>query len=122
MLDSALMCLAVAIFHEGRGETQKGQYAIAEVIHNRTQNNKFPSNYCDVIKQKGQFSFYKNPNSLKPPTKEKESWEEAKEVAKNFSKKKTNYTKGAVFFNTNRLGVRFKPTTIPCRIGGHTFY
>ena len=124
-MNEMVLCLAIAIFREGRGEPLNGQYAIAEVIHNRTKHPAFPSNYCDVIKQKGQFSFYKSSKDLKPPKYELEAWEQSVEVAKNFSKNKTNYTKKAVFFNTSRLGVRFPITTIngkPCKIGNHIFY
>ena len=119
MLSESLLCLSIAIFHESRGESVKAQYAVAEVIHNRTKNNKYPNNYCDVIKQKGQFSFYKG--SMKPPKHEQQAWEDSKQVAKNFSKNKTNYTKGAIFFNHQRLGVRFG-NTMKCKIGKHVFF
>lgn len=119
MLSESLLCLSIAIFHESRGESVKAQYAVAEVIHNRTKNNKYPNNYCDVIKQKGQFSFYKG--SMKPPKHEQQAWEDSKQVAKNFSKNKTNYTKGAIFFNHQRLGVRFG-STLKCKIGKHVFF
>lgn len=121
MLDAATLCMALAVFHESRGEPQKAQYAVAEVVHNRSKSEKYPSNYCDIIKQKGQFSFYKGSQTLKPPKNEKESWENSVRVAKNFSKNKTNYTKGSLFFNHKNLGVRFG-NTLKCKIGNHVFF
>lgn len=124
-MNEAILCLAIAVFREARGEPLKAQYMVAEVIDNRTKHPSFPSNYCDVIKQKNQFSFYKSSKDLKPPKYELEAWEQSKQVAKNFSKNKTNYTKNAIFFNRSNLGVRYKVTTTngrPCKVGNHIFY
>lgn len=122
MINEAILCLSVAIFREGRGESLVGQYSIAEVIHNRTKHSKYPDNYCDVIKQKSQFSFYKGSASLKPPKYELEAWEESKKVAKNFYKNKTNYTNGSTYFNHKSLGVKYKTNVKPVKYGNHIFY
>ena len=119
MLSESLLCLAVAIHRESRGESTKGKYGVAEVIHNRSKSDKYPNSYCAVVKQKGQFSWYKG--SIKPPKQKSESWDESVRVAKNFSTNKTNYTKGALYFNHNRLGVRFG-RTLKTKIGQHTFF
>ena len=63
MISESILCLSLAIFHESRGESKKAQYAVAEVIHNRTKHPDYPDSYCAVIKQKGQFSFVKNHKS-----------------------------------------------------------
>lgn len=128
-MTSALLCLALAVFHESRGEPIKGQQAVAEVIVNRTESAKYPTDICAVIKQQGQFSWY-NPNislSSPPPsiyknTQAKESWDQAKDVAQKTLQKPTNHTKGALFFNGSRLGVRYRTDTKPCTIGKHVFY
>jgi N-acetylmuramoyl-L-alanine amidase len=122
MISESILCLAVAIFKESRGEPVKAQYMVAEVVHNRTKHPNYPSDYCSVIKQKNQFSFYKNSNSLKPPRYEMEAWEKSVAVARSFSKNKTNYTKGAVYFNHTRLGVRYKTNIKPINCGNHIFY
>ena len=44
-------CLAQAIYHEARGESQAGQLAVANVIVNRALSGKFPSTLCGVIYQ-----------------------------------------------------------------------
>ncbi|EPX80075.1 hypothetical protein thalar_01411 [Litoreibacter arenae DSM 19593] len=44
-------CLAEALYFEARGETVKGQIAVAEVILNRVSSSRFPDTVCGVIKQ-----------------------------------------------------------------------
>lgn len=128
-MTSAMLCLALAVFYESRGEPLKGQQAVAEVIVNRTESGKYPNGVCDVVRQSGQFSWY-NPNiSLsKPPmliyknVQATSSWEQAKQVAHTAIHEPTNHTNGALFFNSSRLGVRYRTDTKPCKIGNHIFY
>ncbi len=44
-------CLAEALYFEARGETVKGQFAVAEVIMNRVKSARFPGSLCGVINQ-----------------------------------------------------------------------
>jgi len=44
-------CLAEALYFEARGETVKGQFAVAEVIMNRVKSKRFPNSLCGVINQ-----------------------------------------------------------------------
>ncbi len=57
-------CLATAIYHEARGEPEDGQWAVADVILNRVDSERYPGSICGVVYQnadKGkyrcQFSF-----------------------------------------------------------------
>lgn len=50
-------CLAMAMYHEARGQGEKGITAVAFVIHNRVKTHLWPDTYCDVIREKAQFSF-----------------------------------------------------------------
>ena len=50
-------CIAVAVYHEARGESLEGQMAVAKVIMNRAASGKYPSSWCGVVKQPWQFSF-----------------------------------------------------------------
>ena len=53
-----LECLAVGIYFESKSEPLAGQLAVGEVIANRANSNgRFPSTYCGVLFQRGQFSF-----------------------------------------------------------------
>jgi hypothetical protein len=53
-------CIAVAVYHEARGESLEGQLAVAKVIMNRASSGKYPPNWCGVVKQPWQFSFVRH--------------------------------------------------------------
>jgi hypothetical protein len=59
-------CIAIAIYHEARGEPFDGQLAVAEVIMNRAASGRYPASWCEVVKQPWQFSFV-NPRSGRMP-------------------------------------------------------
>lgn len=46
-----LACLARGIYYEARGESQRGQVAVAEVIMNRTRSPAYPNTICGVVYQ-----------------------------------------------------------------------
>ena len=56
-------CLANGVYFESRGETAKGQAAVAQVILNRVRNPAYPKSICGVVYQNDswrnrcQFSF-----------------------------------------------------------------
>ncbi|WP_274629866.1 cell wall hydrolase [Arvimicrobium flavum] len=56
-------CLANAIYFEARGETSRGQAAVAQVVLNRVRNPAYPATICAVVyqnenlKNRCQFSF-----------------------------------------------------------------
>jgi spore germination cell wall hydrolase CwlJ-like protein len=59
-LDQEANCIAVAVYHEARGESLEGQLAVARVIMNRAASGKYPTSWCGVVKQPWQFSFVRN--------------------------------------------------------------
>ena len=65
-LDEQANCMAVAVYHEARGESLDGQLAVARVIMNRAASGKYPSSWCGVVKQPWQFSFV-NPHTGNMP-------------------------------------------------------
>jgi len=44
-------CLSEALYFEARGESVKGQFAVAEVILNRVDSEEFPDTVCGVVHQ-----------------------------------------------------------------------
>lgn len=52
-------CLAQAIYHEARGESEAGQLAVANVIINRAFSKKYPSTLCGVIFENADKGRYK---------------------------------------------------------------
>jgi len=113
MIKTALLCLALTIFHESRGEPIEGQYAVAEVVLNRAEKRNLE--VCEVIYQKGQFQ---NAHKWKVPSYDNSSWQRSLIVANDILKNKTNYTNGATFFKIKKLKVHGKSIII----GNHAFY
>ena len=59
--DAQWDCLKTALYFEARGESLKGQFAVAEVILNRVDSPDYPKSVCGVVQQGGsggcQFSY-----------------------------------------------------------------
>ncbi|MGU3389309.1 cell wall hydrolase [Sphingomonas sp. M1A8_2b] len=116
----ALQCLAGAIYFESKGEPLAGQLAVAEVIINRAKSGRFPSDVCDVVKQRGQFSFVRGGQI--PTITNGASYRTAIAVAKVALASAWNSpAEKALYFNTpdRRPSVRAVKVA---SIGNHVFY
>ena len=116
MFKEALVCMALAVFHESRGEIEIGQKAVAEVIVNRAQERNL--SVCEVIYERGQFS---NAHKWKIPNSNNKSWDKTLKIAYDFivNDAKTNYTNGAQYFKVKSLKVNSAHAKY---IGNHVFY
>lgn len=79
-----LECLTQAVYFEARGESPRGQFAVAQVVMNRVKHRAFPKSVCAVVFQGAgrrgcQFSFACD-GSLRA-RRESEAWARAKGVA-----------------------------------------
>jgi hypothetical protein len=80
-----LDCLAEAVYFEARGESPRGQAAVATVIMNRVKSPRFPKTVCAVVFQGAgrrngcQFSFACDGRAER--VVEWDAWEEARKVA-----------------------------------------
>jgi len=78
-------CLASGIYFESRGESARGQAAVAQVILNRVRNPSYPKTICDVVYQnedwrnRCQFSFACD--NIKDRVRSEYHWTMAREVA-----------------------------------------
>ncbi|MBT9368894.1 cell wall hydrolase [Rhizobium sp. CSW-27] len=78
-------CLASGIYFEARGESVKGQAAVAQVILNRVRNPSYPDTICGVVYQnkdwrnRCQFSFACD--NIRDRVRSREHWQTAREVA-----------------------------------------
>jgi len=63
LAEAALICMAVNLFHEGRGEPILGQVAIIHTVRNRAQGK--PENVCKVVYAHAQFSWTLNNPGIK---------------------------------------------------------
>jgi spore germination cell wall hydrolase CwlJ-like protein len=79
------ICLALAIYHEARGEIRSGQLAVARVILNRTLSRAYSTSICGVVYENAhrenrcQFSFACDDRSDLPS--HQRSWQASLEVA-----------------------------------------
>ncbi len=124
--DAEWQCLKTALYFEARGETLKGQFAVAEVILNRVDSPDYPKTVCAVVHQGGrrgcQFSFVCDGN--KDVMREKGAADRAGRIARiMLDGAPRALTQGATHFHTRAVrpgwAHRFPRTAA---IGAHLFY
>jgi spore germination cell wall hydrolase CwlJ-like protein len=124
--DEQFACLAKALYFEARGETLKGQFAVAEVILNRVKSPLYPATICGVVNQSGgggcQFSY--TCDGKPDRIGERGAWDVAQRIAwVMLNGAPSNLTKGATHFHTTQVrpgwAHRFPRTAA---IGMHLFY
>lgn len=103
-------CLAKVVYHESRGESRRGQIAVARTVLNRVKHPKFPSNICAVVYQPNQFS-----GILRLRVKDKRAWHAAKDVAYHVLNQDSNFQ--ALYFQ-NKHQLPRKGIVI----GNHVFF
>jgi spore germination cell wall hydrolase CwlJ-like protein len=121
-------CLAQALYFEARGESVKGQFAVAEVILNRVASKAFPNTVCGVINQgtgkKYRCQFTYTCDGLAEHVSEPKSWARVGKVAKLMLDGAPRIlTNGATHYHTNAVSPswsrKFAKTAF---IGVHYFY
>ena len=122
-------CLSEALYFEARGESLKGQFAVAEVILNRVAAPGYPNSVCGVVLQgasrKGGCQFSYACDGKPEVISESRAWDRAGKVARLMldGKARERLTEGATHFHTHRVRPNwaqvFPQTT---RIGTHLFY
>lgn len=117
-----LECLAVGIYFESKSEPLSGQLAVGEVIANRANSKgRFPSSYCGVLFQRGQFSFVRG-RSLPYVARAGRQWQTAVAVARIVDRDlKASAAPKALFFHARRVSPGWKLTRV-ASIGNHVFY
>lgn len=121
-------CLAEALYFEARGETVKGQFAVAEVILNRVDSPRYPNSICGVINQgtgrKFACQFTYTCDGHKEVVHEPRAFERVGKVAKLMVNGAPRpLTKGATHYHTKAVAPKWSrkfPRT--ATIGVHHFY
>ena len=121
-------CLAEALYFEARGESIKGQFAVAEVILNRVASSTYPDTVCGVVNQgtgrKFQCQFTYTCDGLAEVIREKSAYERLKKIAHLMvNGGPRNLTAGATHYHTKAVYPRWArkfPRT--ATIGVHHFY
>ncbi len=124
-MDDPAQCLALAMYHEARGDGREGMEAVGWVVLNRVANPDFPDSVCDVVTEGGptppcQFSWWCDDLSNEP--KEPDSWRLALDVAKELLRRpRRDPTRQALFFHSISIAAPWRrPKT--AQIGDHIFY
>ena len=117
-----LECLAVGVYFEAKSEPLIGQLAVGEVIANRANSGgRFPSSYCGVLFQRGQFSFVRG-RSWPAVNRSGRQWQNAVAIAKIVDQDlKDSAANKALFFHAKRVSPRWRLKRI-ASIGNHVFY
>ena len=127
--DRQQACLARGIYFEARGESVKGQAAVAQVILNRVRNPSYPNTICGVVYQnknwrnRCQFSFACD--RIRDRIKSPKLYETAKQIA-------TETTAGRIWLKEVGSSTHYHATYVNPRwnrhmkrlgrIGLHIFY
>ena len=137
IIETALVCLALNIYHEAKNQSMLGQLAVAEVVMNRVEDTRFPDSVCEVIKQgitykgtdvpilhKCQFSWYCDGKNDTPRDTVKflEAKTHAKWVMDNYGIER-DITDGALMYHASYVNPYWsKSYTKTSRIESHIFY
>ena len=137
ILETALMCMALNMYHEAKNQSMLGQLAVGQVVMNRVEDKRFPDNVCDVITEavtykgtdkpvlhKCQFSWYCDGQKDEPDFDSKEWWD-AKEYASIVLSGTImlDVTEGATHYHATYVRPAWRKTkTKTTRIDRHIFY
>ena len=136
ILETALMCMATNIYHEAKNQPMAGQIAVAQVVMNRVNDNRYPDNVCDVVKQgltykngkvvlgKCQFSWYCD-GKKDDVNKKSEKWRNSLRYASMVITNRItlDVTEGATHYHATYVRPAWARTkTKTVRINRHIFY
>ena len=137
ILETALMCMALNMYHEAKNQSMLGQIAVGQVVMNRVEDSRFPDNVCDVVTEavtyKGtnkpvlhqcQFSWWCDGQKDEPDFDSKEWWD-AKEYASIVLSGTImlDVTEGATHYHATYVRPAWAKTkTKTTRIDRHIFY
>ena len=127
--DKELWCLATAIYFEARGESYRGQVAVAQVVLNRVKDYRYPETICGVVFQNQsrrnscQFSFACD--GIPETINDRTSWAQAEDIAKRFTNGELYLTEvaNATHYHATYVRPAWAPRmTKLTQIGLHVFY
>ena len=128
-------CLAQNIYYEARGSSRADQIAVADVVINRVQDERYPDSICEVVQQgeqhangqmkrnRCQFSWYCDGKSDWPTNMD--AWVIAQQIAHNMITygDHRGLTEGATHYHANYVKPSWARTlTLTGTIGVHKFY
>ncbi len=120
-LSPEMQCLAGAVYFESKGESLKGQLAVARVVIARAESHRFPDSYCGVVYQRSQFSFVRGGKMPRIRTASK-SWSNAVKIARiAHDEAWESEVEGALFFHARYVKPRWRLERMAA-VDNHIFY
>ena len=136
MLEAALVCLALNVYHEARDQPFIGQVAVAQVVMNRVDDWRYPDTVCEVVKQgptyswkqgypirnRCQFSWYCDGKSDKP--RDTYAYQMAQNIAHGvYYGNLDDFVEGATHYHATYVHPEWADTkTKTVQIDDHIFY
>jgi len=116
-------CIAVAVYHEARGESLEGQLAVAQVIKNRAMSGKYPTDWCGVVKQPWQFSFVRH-GEFPSVDQNSDAWRKAVGITRlAVANAVQSVPKECLWYHANYVAPRWSNNLRRVeQIGAHIFY
>ena len=127
--DKELWCLATAVYFEARGESYRGQVAVAQVVLNRVKDRRYPNTICGVVFQNQsrrnscQFSFACD--GIPEVINDSKSWAQAEDIAQRFTSGELYLTEvaDATHYHATYVSPAWAPRmTKVTQVGLHVFY
>ncbi|MCK9234689.1 MAG: cell wall hydrolase [Gammaproteobacteria bacterium] len=137
IIESALLCLSLNIYHEGRDQGYEGMAAVAVVTMNRASHDQ--TKICDTVFKKYQFSWANKLTTVSPQQRKRNAdrfmprehlaWEESKRIARQAIKGEIKpkiikkIGKSDHYFNPNKANPSWrKAMQFIAQVGDHVFY
>jgi len=126
-----LRCLSLNIYHEARGEPDRGKYAVASVTLNRVASKHYPGTICEVVFQKrwdylrkryvSAFSWTELDAPISTNTR---AWQKAVRIARDvYHNPDTRNVRGALFYHARHIRPSWARKKVSvAKIGRHIFY
>ncbi|QIK96974.1 cell wall hydrolase [Sphingomonas sp. HDW15A] len=119
--DREMECLAAGIYFESKSESLAGQLAVGHVIADRAASGRFPSSYCGVLFQRGQFSFVRGKSYPSVPRSSRQ-WQDAVAIAKIVDQNMhESPVAKSLFFHAKRVSPGWRMKRVGS-VGNHVFY
>jgi len=116
-------CLAQALYYEARGEGERGQEAVAEVILDRARSGAHGKTICSVLHEPGQFSYLTDGSMLHKI--DEDAWQSSEDLANRILHGKivTKITQRALYYHTVSVRPDWADAMVrTVQIGNHVFY
>ena len=133
MIETAVLCLALNVFHEARGEPETGQWAVAQVTLNRARHD--PARVCETVFAPRQFSWTNRLVEAPTPAvrstraerfmpKDPVAWKQAKRIARKVIAGAGKDVVGdATHYHATYVSPRWASSLVEvAQVGNHVFY